>query len=218
MNEPNDNFLGLWHKIQQSPKWLQILLALLAIYIVYLMATNPIARLFFSGVWAIIPFLFKMVFALLKFFIVLIVFQFVFLKLIKESLHRKVAWLCVLVAISLLNEFQVFGHFSWNPLKIKSSIEYLLLQMQFLCFYYVIVLLILPKFLWNGLTKMFITLLTFLTFGVSLIPIVGTVMGTILNAVVAFSLLTFFVLNLVGEGLILMEKTMLPKPQNTPEL
>lgn len=196
-----------------QPRWLQILLGLLATFILYAIFSNSVIRFLFSGIIGLLPLIFSLFLALLKYFAVLVVLQILFVKFIPKEKHwyRKLAWLSVIAVFSTLNELGVFGEVSWNPLKIKASFQYVEFQMQLLCFYYVIVLLLIPKFFWGILTKIFITVLTFTSAGLSLIPVIGTFISTVLSTLVAFSVLTFFVLNLVAEGLLWLEKK-LQKP------
>lgn len=189
-----------------QPRWLQITLGLLTAFLLYAIFSNSVIRFLFGGIVELIPLVFDIFLALLKYFAVLIVLQAIFVKFIENEWYRKIAWLLVIVVFSTLNELGVFGEISWNPLKIKASFAYVEFQMQLLCFYYVIVLLIIPKFLWDILTKLFITILTLTSSGLSLIPVIGTLISVLLSTLVAFSVLTFFVLNVVAEGLLFLQR------------
>ncbi|TAD96916.1 MAG: hypothetical protein EAZ97_13220, partial [Bacteroidetes bacterium] len=180
-----------------QPRWLQITLGLLTAFLLYAIFSNSVISFLFGGIIKLIPLVFDIFLALLKYFAVLIVLQAIFVKFIENEWYRKIAWLLVIVIFSTLNELGVFGEISWNPLKIKASFAYVEFQMQLLCFYYVIVLLIIPKFLWDILTKLFITILTLTSSGLSLIPVIGTLISVLLSTLVAFSVITFFVLNMV---------------------
>lgn len=193
-------------KVEALPFWAKILLVFVFIYFVYWIFAHPLAKFVVEGFIAIVPFFLKMLLALAKFFIVLIILQAIFAKTISNSLYRKLLWLAVICLTSLLDQFGVFGEFSWNPLKIKSTFEYFLLQMQFLSFYYVILLLILPKTLHNFLTQSFVFVMSLLSSGIGVIPVIGGFISSILSAVVTFSVLAFFVLNFVAMGLEFLEK------------
>ncbi len=192
----------------KQPLWLQILIGLLTAFVLYAIFSNSVIRFLFSGIIGLLPLIFSLFLALLKYFAVLVVLQILFVKFIPNDKlwYRKLAWLSVIAVFSTLNELGIFGEISWNPLKIKASFHYVEFQMQLLCFYYVIILLLIPKFFWGILTKIFITVLTFTSAGLSLIPVIGTFISTVLSTLVAFSVLTFFVLNLVAEGLLILEK------------
>lgn len=189
-----------------QPRWLQILIGVLAAFILYAIFSNAVVRFLFGGIIGLLPLIFTLFLALLKYFAVLVVLQILFVKFIPQEWYRKLAWMAVIAVFSTLNELGIFGEVSWNPLKIKASFHYVELQMQLLCFYYVIILLLIPKLFWGMLTKIFITVLTFTSAGLSLIPVIGAFISTVLSTLVAFSILTFFVLNLVAEGLLLLEK------------
>lgn len=189
-----------------QPRWLQITLGLLTAFLLYAIFSNSVISFLFGGIIKLIPLVFDIFLALLKYFAVLIVLQAIFVKFIENEWYRKIAWLLVIVIFSTLNELGVFGEISWNPLKIKASFAYVEFQMQLLCFYYVIVLLIIPKFLWDILTKLFITILTLTSSGLSLIPVIGTLISVLLSTLVAFSVITFFVLNMVAEGLLFLQR------------
>jgi hypothetical protein len=183
-----------------------MLLAFVVIYFAYWIYAHPLAKFVFDGFIAIIPFFMKMLWALAKFFAILIILQIIFAKAVSKPLYRKLLWLGVICLTSLLDQFELFGEFSWNPLKIKATLDYFLLQMQFLSFYYVILLLVMPKNLHSFLTQGFVFIMSLLSSGIGIIPIVGGFMSTILSAVVTFSVLAFFVLNFVAMGLEFLEK------------
>lgn len=197
---------ALQQKFLQSPKIVKIVVALVCVYAIYWVYAHPLFLLVLKGLWAILPFVLKMLWAMVKYFAVLLVLQVIFSKTIKNEWYTKIAWLSVLVIMSLLDSLGLFGDFSWNPLKIKSSIDYFWVQMQLLSFYYIIWLLILPKPLWNIMNQLFIITLTLLSSGISLIPVVGSFLGSVLSAVVTFAVITFFILNNVALGLVSLDK------------
>ncbi|TAD95604.1 MAG: hypothetical protein EAZ97_15180, partial [Bacteroidetes bacterium] len=53
--------------------------------------------------------------------------------------------------------------------------------------------------------------------GLSLIPVIGTLISVLLSTLVAFSVITFFVLNMVAEGLLLLERKIEESKINTEE-
>lgn len=197
------NPLDLFKKI---PPQVWILSALIAGYFIYAFFTNPLLRFVAKGFIHIIPLFLKLFLALLKYFAILFVLQIIFCKTIKNKAYRNVIWLSVIVITSILDEIGLFGNFSWNPLKIHHSFEYLLVQMQILAFYYVIIVTLLPKWTWGYLSSLFIIMLSLISSGVSLIPIVGSLLGSLIAAIVTFSIFSFFLLNVVATMLLWVEK------------
>jgi hypothetical protein len=198
-------------KLVKTPIWVKIVLIFILSYFVYWILAHPLAHFAVKGLLAIIPFFLQMLWELVKFFVILIVLQVIFAKTVSNPMYRKLLWLAVICLTSLLDQFGIFGDFSWNPLKIKASFEYFLLQMQFLSFYYVIILLVLPRFVWGFLTQGFVLLMSLLSSGVGLIPLIGGFLSTLLSSVITFSVLAFFVLNFVAMGLLGLEKLLTKK-------
>jgi hypothetical protein len=204
-------FNRYFNQLLKTPIWVKITLVFVLVYFAYWIFAHPLANFVFNGIVAIIPFFLKMLWALVKFFAILIVLQIIFAKTVTKSLHRKILWLAVICITSFVDQFGIFGEFSWNPLKIKSSFDYFLLQLQFLSFYYVILLLVLPRIFWSFLTQGFVIVMSLLSSGVGVIPLIGGFLSPLLSSVVTFSVLAFFVLNFVAMGLIALEKLIATK-------
>ena len=197
---------GLYTKYRNLPVIIQITTILIASYYIYAASLNPVMGFVFSGLAYGVTAVYEIIIWFIQYFIVILLLFTLLTFTIKTKAVRNTIWFILGIGISVLGTLGFFGEFSWNPINFIDSLDYISFEIKIMFFYYVVILTMLPRSSWMQFSFIFIGMLAVAATGISIVPLVGGFISTIIEMFAKFCLVVFFILNAAAYLLVTIEE------------
>lgn len=205
--------------INNQPLIVKIFIIIASLLLLYSIFSNRlVATIAYYSVKILItimPILINLMYILVSYFIVLFVIQFLICKIIPNSAYRKLSWVGVIILINFLDRLGVFGGISVSsPM---DSYHYIQLSIKIWLFYYVIILVLLPKKYWKFVANsffVFFSILSIAATAIGAIPVMGDLFSGFISIVFFIFIIFHPLINYIASLLLTIEYYMI-KPNDS---
>jgi hypothetical protein len=163
------------------------LLALATFIFVLYLSTIPIVSFAYDSLSVVFSVLISLISPLLILSVISLIIASINRFLISDLTVKKLVWVIALFVTLALDYFSVFGTFDiFEP---TDSMEYFIIFSKLLVFFYILLLMIIPKSLWLIPRILILSVITLISIATGEIPLLGLIVSTLyVTAIFCFSI------------------------------